>query len=51
MSFVSLEDGLGTISYKAKGFRIVHEPTKGQMYILILSKTSQRLLMSVGMVG
>ncbi|KAG5409785.1 hypothetical protein IGI04_006104 [Brassica rapa subsp. trilocularis] len=28
MSFVSPEDGLGTIAYKAKGFRIVHEPRK-----------------------
>ena len=28
MSFVSPEDGLGTIAYKAKGFRIVHEPKR-----------------------
>ena len=30
MSFVSPEDGLGTIAYKAKGFRIVHEPRKAR---------------------
>ena len=29
----------------------VDSSEKGQMYILFLSKTSQRLLMSVGMVG
>ncbi|KAG5382599.1 hypothetical protein IGI04_034069 [Brassica rapa subsp. trilocularis] len=28
MSFVSPEDGLGTIAYKEKGFRIVHEPKR-----------------------
>ena len=52
MSFVSPEDGLGTIAYKAKGFRIVHEPRKA----ICMSRerpyaNPQRLLMSVGMVG
>ncbi|KAG5415286.1 hypothetical protein IGI04_002853 [Brassica rapa subsp. trilocularis] len=30
MSFVSPEDGLVTIAYKVKGFRIVHEPRKAR---------------------